>query len=113
MKGRRTRDVFAGFGFTDDAQLGMLSAAKQSAYFRSIAREGLPLIPGARRLLDFLHARNIHMYIVSAGSRTSVEEAICEPRESRLISRVSLLPTKLRTASRIPKFTVSVSTCMA
>lgn len=76
VKGRRTRDVFAGFGFTDDAQLAVLSAAKQSAYFRSIAREGLPLIPGARRLLDFLRAKNIRIYVVSAGSRTSVEEAL-------------------------------------
>ena len=76
VKGRRTRDVFAGFGFTDDAQLAVLSAAKQSAYFRSIAREGLPLIPGVRRLLDFLRSRNLKMYVVSAGSRTSVEEAI-------------------------------------
>lgn len=76
VKGRRTRDVFVGFGFTDDAQLDLLSAAKQTAYFRSIATEGLPLIPGVRRLLDFLRARNIHMYVVSAGSRSSVEEAI-------------------------------------
>jgi beta-phosphoglucomutase len=76
IKGRRTRDVFAGFGFQGDAQLDALSAAKQSAYFRSITREGLPLIPGARPLLDFLRTKNIGMYIVSAGSRSSVEEAL-------------------------------------
>jgi HAD superfamily hydrolase (TIGR01509 family) len=76
IKGRRTRDVFAGYGFTDDVQLDNLSAAKQSAYFRSIARDGLPLIPGAHRLLDFLRTKDIGMYVVSAGSRTSVQEAL-------------------------------------
>jgi HAD superfamily hydrolase (TIGR01509 family) len=76
VKGRRTRDVFAGFGFTDDEQITVLTADKQTAYFRSIAQQGLPLISGARKLLDFLRSKKLQMYIVSAGSRSSVQEAL-------------------------------------
>lgn len=76
IKGWKTRDVFANFGLSDDVDIDALTAAKQAAYFRSINAQGLPLIPGARELLDFLRSRNIRMYVVSAGSRHSVEEAL-------------------------------------
>jgi len=80
VKGRPTRDVFAGFGFVDEAQIAVLTAEKQNAYSSAITRNGLPLIPGARELLDFLSSMNRRLYIVSAGSRASVEEALAAAR---------------------------------
>lgn len=76
VKGRATRAVFESFGFQDESQIGVLTAEKQSAYSSAIAREGLPLIRGAREILDFLYSLDRGLYIVSAGSRRSVEEAL-------------------------------------
>lgn len=76
IKGRRTSDVFAEYGFSSAEQIALLTAEKQSAYFSAIATYGLPLIAGARDILDFLAGSNRGLYLVSAGSRTSVEEAL-------------------------------------
>jgi len=76
VKGRATRAVFEGFGFKDEAQITALTAAKQKAYSSAIGRNGLPLIRGAREILDFLTLLDRKLHIVSAGSRRSVEEAL-------------------------------------
>jgi beta-phosphoglucomutase len=76
IKGRRTGDVFAEYGFSDAKEIALLTAEKQSAYSAAIASYGLPVIPGARQLLDFLDAHDRALYLVSAGSRKSVEEAL-------------------------------------
>jgi HAD superfamily hydrolase (TIGR01509 family) len=76
VKGRATRAVFEGFGFEDEAQINELTAAKQKAYSSAIGRNGLPLIRGAREILDFLTLLGRKLHIVSAGSRRSVEEAL-------------------------------------
>ena len=76
VKGRATRDVFADFGFQDEARVAVLTAEKQSAYSAAISKTGLPLIAGARVLLDFLASIDRNLYVVSAGSRASVEQAL-------------------------------------
>jgi HAD superfamily hydrolase (TIGR01509 family) len=76
IKGRRTSDVFAEYGFSSAEQIASLTAEKQSAYFSAIATYGLPLIAGAREILDLLAGNRRGLYLVSAGSRTSVEEAL-------------------------------------
>jgi HAD superfamily hydrolase (TIGR01509 family) len=76
VKGQATRAVFESFGFKDEAQITALTAAKQSAYSSAIARSGLPLIRGAREILDFLASLDKKLHIVSAGGRRSVEEAL-------------------------------------
>jgi HAD superfamily hydrolase (TIGR01509 family) len=76
IKGRRTSDVFAEYGFSDAKQIALLTAEKQSAYASAIAAYGLPLIAGAREILDFLSGHRRTLYLVSAGSRASVEDAL-------------------------------------
>lgn len=76
VKGHATRAVFEAFGFNDEAEVNLLTAEKQSAYSSAIARNGLPLIRGAKEILELLSSLNRKMYIVSAGSRRSVEEAL-------------------------------------
>ena len=76
VKGRATRDVFADFGFQDEERVAVLTAEKQSAYSAAITKSGLPLIAGARVLLDFLASIDRNLYVVSAGSQGSVEQAL-------------------------------------
>jgi beta-phosphoglucomutase len=76
IKGRATREVFADFGFQDEGQIAVLTAEKQNAYATAISKNGLPLIAGARALLDFLASVDRNLYVVSAGSRASVEHAL-------------------------------------
>jgi HAD superfamily hydrolase (TIGR01509 family) len=76
IKGLKTRDVFAGFGFKNESVIAKLTAEKQKAYSSVVAQCGLPLIPGARELLVFLLSLNRRLYIVSSGSRISVELAL-------------------------------------
>jgi HAD superfamily hydrolase (TIGR01509 family) len=89
VKGRPTRAVFESFGFKDEAQIGVLTAEKQSAYSSAIARKGLPLIRGAREILDFLMLLDRGLYIVSAGSRGSVEEALRAARIRKYFAGVT------------------------
>lgn len=76
VKGRATREIFADLGFTNTVDIEKLSTQKQNAYRQSISTVGLRLMPGARGLLDVLSRLKRHLYIVSAGSRRSVEEAL-------------------------------------
>jgi HAD superfamily hydrolase (TIGR01509 family) len=76
VKGRPTRDVFEQFGLGDQEQIAVLTAEKQNAYASAISKNGLPLIAGARELLDLLSTLGKRIFVVSAGSRASVEEAL-------------------------------------
>lgn len=73
IKGRSTRDVFSGLGFSDGNQVALMTQEKQRAFSVAVSQYGVPLMPGAPQILHLLHAMRRKLYIVSAGSRTSTE----------------------------------------
>jgi HAD superfamily hydrolase (TIGR01509 family) len=73
VKGRATSDALAALGVRE-AELAFLTAAKQQAYRDMLFR--LELLPGAREVLDALHATGSAMFLVTSGSRASVVPAL-------------------------------------
>jgi len=74
LAGRPTREVFGELGF-DGTRLDEIVREKQVAA-REILRSETPLFPGARELLERLHATEIRLALVTGGSRESVRVVV-------------------------------------
>ena len=74
VKGRTTREALRALGVHDEEDLELLTSAKQRAYRDLLSR--LEPLPGARQVLEALRAIGSTTYLVTSGSRTSVESAL-------------------------------------
>jgi HAD superfamily hydrolase (TIGR01509 family) len=75
-KGRRTSDVFVRLTGANGELAARLTSEKQRAYLSLLNQERLPVIAGARKILTALSTLGRRLYLVSAGSRTSVGRAL-------------------------------------
>lgn len=73
MLGASTRDVFVRHGVT--RRLDELVHSKQARYRALVVGGKLRLMRGARELLEDLRARDIRAFLVTGGSRDSIETA--------------------------------------
>lgn len=79
-KGRKTRDVFVDLQVGDSKCVDRLTDEKQRIYRSLLERGDLRLMAGARRLLEFLVFTGRVLYLVTSGSRASVERALSATR---------------------------------
>jgi HAD superfamily hydrolase (TIGR01509 family) len=76
VRGRATKEVFREAGVDHPAELSRLTALKQH-YYQQAVREGrLNVFPGATDLLAALSSAGRNLYLVTSGSRASVEVAL-------------------------------------
>lgn len=87
VKGRPTRAALVALGVRDTEELAFLTLAKQQAYRELLPR--LELLPGARQVLEALHAVGSAMFLVTSGSRASVESALRSTGIERVFSGVT------------------------
>jgi HAD superfamily hydrolase (TIGR01509 family) len=89
VRGRTTRDVLAELGIVDAKTLADLTAAKQARYRAAVAAGELRPMAGARDLLAWLCNRGHALYLVTGGSRGSVEQALAVSGLTRFFSGLS------------------------
>lgn len=74
--GRATDEVFAGLGLVDPETSAKLVRRKQERYRREVSQGGIAEFPGGTALLRWLSRHGHSTYLVSGGSRGSVEAAV-------------------------------------
>jgi HAD superfamily hydrolase (TIGR01509 family) len=89
VRGRSTREVLAELGIVDTKQLADLTAAKQARYRAAVAAGELRPMAGARDLLAWLRDRGYGLYVVTGGSRGSVEPALAASGLTNFFSGLS------------------------
>jgi HAD superfamily hydrolase (TIGR01509 family) len=75
LKGKSTVESFRELGIAGQALEAALSE-KQGLYRNAVLAGELRLMPGAREILEFLQARGKQLFLVTGGSRGSVETAL-------------------------------------
>ena len=73
MRGRATSEVFLEAGVTDPLERQRLTALKQQLYRQAVHEGRLQVMPGASEALSALSQAGRHLYLVTSGSRGSVE----------------------------------------
>jgi len=76
LKGKPTAESFREMGVADGEVLDTLVNEKQGRYRNAVLAGELRLMPGAREMLEFLQTRGRRLFIVSGGSRRSVDTAL-------------------------------------
>ena len=76
VRGRATNDVFLEAGVTDPIERERLTARKQCLYQQAVRQGELQVLPGAREVLMALSKAGRDLYLVTSGSRGSVELAL-------------------------------------
>ena len=76
MRGRATSEVFLEIGVTDLVERQRLTALKQQRYQQAVREGRLPVMPGASEALAALSQAGRFLYLVTSGSRGSVELAL-------------------------------------
>ena len=76
IRGLSTRDAFCRLGISGQPLLTELTKCKQTLYLSSIETGALNLMAGAERLMRWLRTAGCGIYLVSGGSRTSIEKAL-------------------------------------
>ena len=74
--GRNTPDVFRALGFADEAVVARLVEQKQQLYREAVGRGELQVFPGVAALLKSLQGEGRRLFVVTGGSRKSVEQAL-------------------------------------
>jgi HAD superfamily hydrolase (TIGR01509 family) len=76
VRGQTTRQVFEGLGVADPELLAACVEQKQAHYRDAVASGRLRPMPGARDLILWLRGRAAGVYLVTGGSRRSIEAAL-------------------------------------
>jgi HAD superfamily hydrolase (TIGR01509 family) len=76
LKGKPTAECFRHLGIGEGGVLASLVTEKQQRYRAAVLRGELRLMPGARSILRSLAKRGKRMFVVTGGSRRSVEAAL-------------------------------------
>jgi beta-phosphoglucomutase len=76
LKGKSTAQSFRELGAAEGPLLECLTGEKQRRYRAAVLAGGLNLTPGAREILEFLSALGKRLFVVTGGSRRSVEVAL-------------------------------------
>ena len=76
FRGRATGDVFRTLGVTDLASNERFTKLKQMCYQKAVRAGQLRVLPGAREVLAALSTAGNPIYLVTSGSRPSVELAL-------------------------------------
>jgi len=72
VRGMPTSTGFRRLGIENEDQVAALVGEKHRLFRASIDRDGIPLLAGARELLDMLDRNGSRLYLVTSGSRGSV-----------------------------------------
>jgi HAD superfamily hydrolase (TIGR01509 family) len=76
LKGKPTVSAFRALGITDGGMLDALVAGKQQRYRAAVLAGELELMAGARELLELLFSRRARLFVITGGSRQSVDAAL-------------------------------------
>lgn len=79
LKGKPTAQAFRELGIGEGAALDKLAGEKQRLYRAAVLAGELQLMPGAREILEWLACRGKRLFVVTGGSRRSVEAALGVP----------------------------------
>lgn len=76
LKGKPTAQSFRELGIAEGGALDMLVGEKQRRYRAAVIAGELELMPGAMQTLELLAARRKRLFVVTGGSRRSVDTAL-------------------------------------
>lgn len=76
LKGRSTVESFQGLGIVEAGALGALVSEKQRRYRAAVEAGELRLMPGSLEILELLQRRRKRLFVVTGGSRRSVDAAL-------------------------------------
>jgi HAD superfamily hydrolase (TIGR01509 family) len=76
LKGKSTAESFRHLGIVESGALAAMVTEKQRRYRAAVAAGELRLMPGAREILELLQRRRKRLFVVTGGSRRSVEAAL-------------------------------------
>lgn len=76
LKGKSTTESFRGLGIVESGGLEALVSEKQRRYRAAVLAGELRLMPGAREILRLLQRRRKRLFVVTGGSRRSVDAAL-------------------------------------
>ena len=76
LKGKSTTESFRALGIVESGGLEALVSEKQRRYRAAVLADELQLMPGAREILQLLQRRRKRLFVVTGGSRRSVDAAL-------------------------------------
>src|SRR5262249_2069289 len=76
LKGKSTAEAFLDLGVPGGESIDIMVSEKQRRYRDAVRAGELPLTPGSRKTLELLRRQRQHLFVVTGGSRRSVEAAL-------------------------------------